>query len=369
MDNIEFPCVITAIGDSEFEGFVASTLYSQGWSIVQRALNLDSLQEFLSQNSTQEHILIYSSDLPGISLEAVRSLQKLVPRNFGFDSTSGSGELLPDLLVRPKTAHEIMSYMRGNIRAPMIRSSRTQEKLNRKAKVIATGSVSHSTGTTTLSINLAYESSLLGKKTLLIDANFHSPSIAILLEERSITELGTWKNICPHLFLAEASQENLPELIQKLEASFNEFDLIVLDLGSVRKFSSLLSDRRWGSQIITWSCENADQILITSTEDVVVLSGLKVFTEELARTSVRAIVKIVFFAKNENRRRRSQSPSIQPALMQFNSSQILKFPWDSQAVQLSRLKRAPLEQVNERGALRKSISSFAKSIFAPSNFE
>ena len=141
MDEIDFPCVITAIGDAEFEGFVASTLYSQGWSVVQRALSLDSLQDFLSQNSSQEFILVYSSDLPGITELAVQSLQRLVPRNFGFESSTESRDVLPDLLARPKTAHEIISYLRGNIRAPMLRNTRTHEKVKRRAKVIAAGSL------------------------------------------------------------------------------------------------------------------------------------------------------------------------------------------------------------------------------------
>jgi cellulose biosynthesis protein BcsQ len=364
MDEIEFPSVITAIGDSEFEGFVASTLFSQGWSVIQRALSFESLKEFLSQNPHQEFILIYSSDLPGIDADAVQTLQRLVPKSFGFESSSELIQISPNLLRRPKTAHELISYVRGNVRSPLLRTSITYEKSQHRAQVIAAGSVSHFTGTTTLSINLAYESSLLGKKTLLIDANFQSPSVALLLEERTITELSTWKNICPNLYVAEATQDNLKELVQKLELSLNEFDLIVLDIGSLRRLSNLLSDRRWRSQLITWSCENADQILVTSTEDIVALANLKLITDDLQKTSIGAIVKFVLITKLEKRRRGSQHPYTHPVLMQIDSSKILTIPLDSQAVHQSRLRRLPLEQINERGALRKSISSYVKGLFS-----
>ena len=46
------PTVITAIANSEAEGFVAGTLYAQGWNVVFRAIDWASLHSYLEANST-----------------------------------------------------------------------------------------------------------------------------------------------------------------------------------------------------------------------------------------------------------------------------------------------------------------------------
>ena len=38
MSELEMPTVITAIANPEAEGFVAGTLYAQGWNVVFRAV-------------------------------------------------------------------------------------------------------------------------------------------------------------------------------------------------------------------------------------------------------------------------------------------------------------------------------------------
>ena len=45
------PTVITAIANPEAEGFVAGTLYAQGWNVVFRAIDWGSLQSYLTANS------------------------------------------------------------------------------------------------------------------------------------------------------------------------------------------------------------------------------------------------------------------------------------------------------------------------------
>jgi len=44
MDNLATPAVITAIADPDFEGVVSSALFSQGWSVIARALDMKSLE-------------------------------------------------------------------------------------------------------------------------------------------------------------------------------------------------------------------------------------------------------------------------------------------------------------------------------------
>ena len=61
MAEIELPVIITAIANSELEGFVAGTLYSQGWSVIYRALDTSSLELFLESMASQVKsvLLIY----------------------------------------------------------------------------------------------------------------------------------------------------------------------------------------------------------------------------------------------------------------------------------------------------------------------
>ena len=50
MVNSAAPAIITAISDSNFEGFVSSNLHSQGWDIVARAVDFEALDLSSHQN-------------------------------------------------------------------------------------------------------------------------------------------------------------------------------------------------------------------------------------------------------------------------------------------------------------------------------
>lgn len=67
MSELDMPTVITAIANPDVEGFVAGTLYAQGWNVVFRAIDWASLQSYLRSNSAtaSNALLIYGADLPG----------------------------------------------------------------------------------------------------------------------------------------------------------------------------------------------------------------------------------------------------------------------------------------------------------------
>ena len=364
MDEIEIPDVITAIGDAEFEGFIASTLHSHGWSITFRALDFSSLDDYLDEVQDRKVILIYSSDLPGITPSGVRSLNRKVSRSFGFSSHVQSDELYPEILQRPQSDLELISQMRGNIRTPMLRSSRSNSPHQRRAKVIGVGSVGRSTGATTLALNLAHEATILSKKTLLIDAHFTSPSIATLLDERNLTRPDSWKGISPNLFAAEITQENLSQILGALEEATSDFDLIIIDVGSLRGFTNLLSDRRWGSHMIAWCADRADLIYVTTILDVVALSQLREFTFEIGKLSIKAKVNFVFVGKPSKKSSDSLNDIFSQAHHSLDSASIMHLPIDTREVQLARDRQLTLEQTNERGTLRRSIAALAQGHFA-----
>ena len=80
MAEIALPLVVTAIANSEQEGFVAGTLFSEGWNVIHRALDAHSLSSFLENfsNESENVILIYSPDLSDLSPNLIAGYQRVL---------------------------------------------------------------------------------------------------------------------------------------------------------------------------------------------------------------------------------------------------------------------------------------------------
>jgi hypothetical protein len=196
MSEQEMPVVVTAIARAEIEGFIASTLFAQGWNVVFRAIDWESLENFTIENSHNlgSTLLIYGSDLPGISKERVHQLSSKFSQVVGF--ATNSDEEFAELEQAPKVAADLISLVRGFVRTPMLRqTTHSQPQLStypparsRRARTIAVGSAGTYTGCTLIAMNLAMELGTQGKSTLLIEANFRAPSIFDLLSMRNTGE-------------------------------------------------------------------------------------------------------------------------------------------------------------------------------------
>ena len=58
--------VVTAIADSDSEDYVSQLLFSQGWSIIFRAIDMNSLSDFIANRGDMlRTVIIYQTDLPG----------------------------------------------------------------------------------------------------------------------------------------------------------------------------------------------------------------------------------------------------------------------------------------------------------------
>ena len=66
--------VVTAIKDPEFEAMVAGTLFSHGWNVIFRALDIASLQSFLTTSTESKPLLIYSSDVQELDSKTLADL-------------------------------------------------------------------------------------------------------------------------------------------------------------------------------------------------------------------------------------------------------------------------------------------------------
>ena len=364
MSELEMPTVITAIASSETEGFIAGTLFAQGWSVVFRAIDWESLERYIhaNQEAAQGALLLFASDLPGISKAKIDLIGAKIRQTIGFSIGQQQSSDFMELHEVPKSATDLVSLVRGFVRAPMVRGVNTPQRTARKACVIAVGSAGSYTGCTTLAINLAMELSLLEKSTLLIEGNYRAPSIAAYLAMRNINNDAPWKTIAPDLSLTEIDQEHAGTIDEFMDRAAAEFDYIIIDLGSISGLSNRLTDRRWTSTMTTWCCDQADELMIISRADQLGAHRLAQVIELLQSTSVRAKLSFVMNMKSPGKRGESEDAkflSITTALKPIRIRSIAK---DSRAIMAAEDEHATLVEINERSILRKSIAELAREL-------
>ena len=148
MSELEMPTVITAIANPEAEGFVAGTLFAQGWNVVFRAIDWASLQSYLQSNTeiSQNALLIFGTDLPGSDKKLMDSLNGAVRQLIGFSIPNVSNGDFDVLHPLPAVSTDLISLVRGFIRAPLVRTSAVTQRKARNSKVFAIGSAGSYTG-------------------------------------------------------------------------------------------------------------------------------------------------------------------------------------------------------------------------------
>jgi len=357
--------IITAISDSNFEGFVSSNLHSQGWDIVARAVDIAALQVFVAQNSetAKNSILIYAPDLPGFSEESVTELRTQVRHVIGYGTESELASF-PSLSTRPSDPTELVSQIRSvlrrEFREPLISNHKGRNLAG--AKVIAIGSAGSATGATTLAINLAMESSLLEKRTLLIDGNSFEPTISIALELRNLRADQNPRLISQLLWAYELTEAKSSTFTKFMNSAYSNFDLVIIDLGSITNLAVKLTDRRWTSQCLIWSTDNCDEIWINSRPDEVGRFRLARVIKELTKNKIKA--KLQFVANLEVPRRRNDQGAhdLAEQIDQLNPVNRLTLPRDNRAVTAAASSFSSLSEASPKSMLRKAILKIASEI-------
>ena len=359
MDEVLRPKIITAIADADFEGMVSSALFESGWNVIARPLDFASLTKSLKEETTENALVIYSVDLPGLSDEQLKKLASINIKFIGFADSAGSDRNFAEISSRPTNPEELLAYIRGNIRSPLMRAPLIQSKANFKAKIIAIGSAGHHTGATTLALNLAYELSLLEKKTLIIDANFASPAIATLLDLRKIAEEDKWRDLADDLSVAEITQDNIADFSVRVVEAAAYFDYIVIDLGSLQNIVSDLSDRRWPSQVKIWAGRFAQELFISSSTDLLQKARLNRLCTELAEVKLPARISIFITPAEPLVKKESVQPE---DFRSLNPRQVQILPMDSRLCAAARKERTTLSEINGKAPLRKAIAAMALQI-------
>jgi Mrp family chromosome partitioning ATPase len=364
MSELEMPTVITAIASSDTEGFVAGTLFAQGWSVVFRAIDWDSLERYINTNHevSRGALLLFASDLPGITKAKVDSMGLKIRQAIGFSMDQRQDSDFIELYEVPKSTTDLVSLVRGFVRAPMVRGLNTPQRAARKARVIAVGSAGSYTGCTMLAINMAMELSILENSTLLIEGNYRAPSIAAYLAMRNINSDAPWKTIAPHLSLTEIDQEHAGSIDAFMDRAAAEFELIIIDLGSISGLSNRLTDRRWTSTMTTWCCDQADELMIVSRADQLGAHRLAQVIDLLQNTSVRANLSFVMNMKSPGKRGESEEAKFLSSTTALKPIRIRSIAKDSRAIMAAEDERATLVEINERSNLRKSIAGLAREL-------
>jgi Flp pilus assembly CpaE family ATPase len=359
MDEFVQPSVITAIADAEFEGMVSSALYESGWSVIARPLDFATLAKNLNEATTKNVLVIYSVDLPGLTKVQLQKLSSVDTSLFGFADAAGSARGFNEISARPTSPEELLAYIRGNIRSPLLRVPMLQSKQKFKAKIIGIGSAGHYTGATTMAVNIAQELVLLDKKTLLIDANFQASAIATVLDLRKIADEDRWRDLSDNFSVAEITQNNIADFPARAMEAASYFDFVVIDLGSLQNISNDLSDRRWSSQVKIWVSRFAHSILITSGSDVLQSKRLRNLCDELAEIKLSAQISIFIFPTGSiSKRERFQIVDFQP----FIPKEVGYLPMDSKLCAAARKEHTSLSEVNAKAPLRKAFAAIALQI-------
>lgn len=366
MAEIQLPVIITAIANSELEGFVAGTLYSQGWSVIYRALDTSSLELFLESMASQVKsvLLIYSPDLPGISPESVITYQEQVRQVIGFSADPARTNNFSGILATPHDATELISLVRGFVRAPLLRASATATQVKRRARVLSLGAAAGSTGCTTVAINLAMELSVQGHEVLLLDGDVRRPSVAPLLALRKLDGDEPWRTIAPHFCVSELTKDRVHRLSEYMNQAVNDFDVVIIDLGSIEDIADSLTDRRWTATVIHWSCDFADELWFLGKADTLGIHRLEALVRDFSQIVIRAKVSVLLNMKSGGRKGGDHEGVFLSAISPLRPHRIFTLPRDPRAVTKAEEERATLIEIDDRSALRKAISKIAVEVMS-----
>jgi hypothetical protein len=361
MAEIALPMIVTAIANSELEGFVAGTLFSQGWNVIFRALDVSALTIFIDSDLKQSRdvVLVYSPDLLGISPNIVSSLNGKVRQTIGFSTESGNDQDFVGLFHAPNEPADLLNLVRGFVRAPLMRGPEVEAQKRRRATVIAIGSSAGSVGCTSLAINLAMELSALGRDTLLIDADVRHPSIAPLLSLHKLDAEKSSRSIAPHLSVSEFTRDHVLNLGEYLDDLISTCDFAIVDLGTVEDVSDSLTDRRWTSSMIHWSCERADELWLVGRSDVLGMQRLESLVKDFSQVTIRAKVSFVLSMCPRGRKGKLREDQYFAVGSPLSTQNLYTLPRDVRTLTKAEEERATLVEIDERSPLRKAIAAIA----------
>jgi len=348
--------VVTAISDPDFEAMVAGTLYSHGWSVIFRALDVDSLQKFLSASTDLKPLLIYSSDVAELDSKMLATLSQYLDRAIGFWSSDQS-EAQDGFLSRPRDEIELLAMIRSPHRAPMHRSTSAQ-MIPSRCRMIAFAGVNHGEGVTLTALNLAIELTVLGKKVLLIDAHHHMPAIATILGERHANKVAL-REVSSALQIFEITRSNASSAINLILDASTDVDFILIDLGLITYSELSTLDRRWENVFSTWILETADDLWLFSSPRTVSTRALREISAALPHMTIRGRITHLLTQRIPGKKGDEQEAKFLSVVSPTKPHALRILPLDLRGVSVASYDRSILIESNSRGLLRRSFAALA----------
>ena len=260
--------VVTAISDSECEDFVSQLLFSQGWSIIYRAIDMAGLMEFLDARKGElRTVVIFKSDLPNFDEALLESASNSKVKNICIDKIETN-------------SHQLMTYIRGQLRLPLIANAGlanaglvnagliNSEKImaTKPCVITITGTVG-SPGRSSVALNIANYLAA-NSQVNLYDADLRAPAL-----EYFIGRAG--KNNENLKLSSLISQEKL------IDSKIGDSSAIhIVDLGSLPPLTEVVNDRRWQAGFINRTLEETTTLIYLCKSNGLSLIRLEQFMSQ-----------------------------------------------------------------------------------------
>ena len=252
--------VVTAISDSDCEDFVSQLLFSQGWSIIYRAIDMAGLMEFMeARNGDLRTVVIYKSDLPNFSADLLESTSNSKVKNICVDEIEIN-------------SHKLMTFIRSQLRLPLIATaSQISQNLPvpvvRKPCVITITGTVGAPGRSSVALNIA---NYLAATSLvnLFDADTRAPALDYFI--------GRAGNNHENLNLVSLiSQEKSIEVTIGKPSSVS-----IVDLGPLPPLTEVVNDRRWQAGFINRTLEETTTLIYLCKSNGLSLIRLEQFMSQ-----------------------------------------------------------------------------------------
>ena len=250
--------IVTAIGDADAEDYLAQLMFSQGWNIVHRGMDADSLHNFFETSYGAGATLIYTRDFVGAS------------DSFFTDLGEKHGLILISIDNIPVNAHSLMSVIRQQLRAPLIHYDDSSQPAAiqistpvNSQTVVVTGTVG-APGRTTIAIALARKLSS-AEDVELIDADTEAPACVEMLATYPEGRLLV-TTINPTERLTTLTPSKAPR---------------VVDMGAIGRIGRQSTDRRWPSELRTNLLEQSSTTIFVVPGSEIGLARLSHFLVDL----------------------------------------------------------------------------------------
>jgi hypothetical protein len=256
--------VVTAISDSDCEDFVSQLLFSQGWSIIFRAIDMAGLMEFLeARNGDLRTVVIYKRDLPNFDADLLESTSNSKVKNICIDEIEIN-------------SHKLMTFIRGQLRLPLIANSMasnsnhleaSQSSPSRKPCVISITGTVGAPGRSSVALNIANYLAA-NSQVNLFDADTRAPALEYFIGRAD----NNHQNI------------NLVSLISQeksSEASIGKTSSVsIVDLGPLPPLAEVVNDRRWQAGFINRTLEETTTLIYLCKSNGLSLIRLEQFMSQ-----------------------------------------------------------------------------------------